>query len=84
MVGNLNANYRGPVFSDVGVTQVQGRLPGRTVVNARLGWEMERFTIFAFARNLLNEEYKQYDFASSSRAILGDPQTFGGGVEVHF
>lgn len=84
VVGNLNANYRGPVFSDVGVTQVQGRLPGRTVVNARLGWEMDHVTIFAFARNLLNEEYKQYDFASSSRAILGDPQTFGGGVEVHF
>ncbi len=84
VVGNLNANYRGPVFSDVGVTQVQGRLPGRTVVNARLGWEMDHVTIFAFARNLLNEDYKQYDFASSSRAILGDPQTFGGGMEVHF
>lgn len=84
VVGNLNANYRGPVFSDVGVTQVQGRLPGRTVVNARLGWELDHVTIFAFARNLLDEDYKQYDFASSSRAILGDPQTFGGGVEVHF
>ncbi|WP_448664615.1 TonB-dependent receptor [Sphingomonas sp. CJ20] len=84
VVGNLNANYRGPVFSDVGTTQAQGRLPGRTVVNARLGWEMERFTVFAFARNLLNEKYRQYDFASSGRAILGEPQTVGGGVEVHF
>jgi iron complex outermembrane recepter protein len=84
VVGNLNANYRGPVFTDVGTTQAQGRLPGRTVVNARLGWEMERFTVFAFARNLLNEKYRQYDFASSGRAILGEPQTFGGGIEVHF
>lgn len=83
-VGNLNANYRGPVYSDVGVTQVQGRLPGRTVANARLGWETERFTIFAFARNMFDEKYRQYDFASSGRAILGEPQTFGGGVEAHF
>ena len=45
---------------------------------------MDHVTIFAFARNLLNEDYKQYDFASSNRAILGDPQTFGGGVELHF
>ncbi|TCP31419.1 TonB-dependent receptor [Sphingomonas sp. BK235] len=84
IVGNLNANYRGPVYTDVGVTQSQGRLPGRTVVNARIGWEVKQFTLFAFARNLLNEEYQQYDFASSGRAILGDPQTFGGGVEAHF
>jgi iron complex outermembrane receptor protein len=83
-VGNLNANYRSPVYTDVGVTQAQGRLPGRTLVNARLGWETDRFTLFAFARNLFDEDYKQYDFASSGRAILGDPQTFGGGVEVHF
>jgi outer membrane receptor protein involved in Fe transport len=84
LVGNLNAHYRSPVYTDVGVTQAQGRLPGRTLVNARLGWETDRFTLFAFARNLFDEDYKQYDFASSGRAILGDPQTFGGGVEVHF
>jgi outer membrane receptor protein involved in Fe transport len=84
VVGNLNANYRGPVYSDVGVAQVQRRLPGRTVVNARLGWELEHVTVFAFARNLLNEKYRQYDFPATGRAILGDPQTFGGGVEAHF
>jgi iron complex outermembrane recepter protein len=83
-VGNLNASYRGPVYTDVGVTQEQGRLPGRTLVNARLGWEVDRFTLFAFARNLLGEDYRQYDFVSSGRAILGDPQTFGGGVEARF
>jgi len=84
LVGNLNANYRGPVYSDVGVAQMQRRLPGRTVVNARVGWELERVTVFAFARNLLNEKYRQYDFPATGRAILGDPQTFGGGVEAHF
>jgi iron complex outermembrane recepter protein len=83
IVANLNANYRGPVYSDVGVTQTQGRLSGRTVVNGRIGYELDRFTIFAFARNLLDEQYRQYDFSSTGRAILGDPQTFGAGVEIH-
>lgn len=81
--GNLNANYRGPVYSDVGVTQAQARLSGRTVVNARLGYDVRGWSVFAFARNLLDEQYRQYDFASSGRAILGDPQTFGAGLELH-
>ncbi|WP_380787035.1 TonB-dependent receptor [Sphingomonas sp. R86521] len=81
--GNLNANYRGPVYTDVGVTQVQGKLPGRTVVNARLGYDVAGWSAFVFARNLLDEHYRQYDFASSGRAILGDPQTFGVGLELH-
>lgn len=83
VVGNVNASYRGPVFTDVGTTQAPGRLPGRTVVNARLGWETDRFTIFAFARNLLDEDYKQYQYTSTGRAILGEPQTFGAGLEFH-
>ncbi len=83
VVGNLNANYRGPVYSDVGVTQVQSRLSGRTVVNARLGYDAGRWTAFAFARNLLDEHYRQYDYPATGRAILGDPQTFGLGLEFH-
>ena len=83
VAGNLNASYRGPVYSDVGVTQVQSRLPGRTVVNARLGYDAGRWSAFVFARNLLDEEYKQYDYPATGRAILGDPQTFGLGLELH-
>ena len=83
IVGNINASYRGPVFSDVGVTQTQARLPGRTLVNARLGWERDGVTLFAFARNLLDEDYSQYRYASTGRAILVEPQTFGAGVEFH-
>ncbi len=83
VVGNLNANYRGPVYSDVGVTQVQSRLSGRTVVNARLGYDAGRWAAFAFARNLLDEHYRQYDYPATGRAILGDPQTFGLGLEFH-
>ncbi|MEH3045589.1 TonB-dependent receptor [Sphingomonas adhaesiva] len=83
IVGNVNVNYRSAVFTETGVTQGQGRLPGRTLVNARLGYDADRWTLFAFARNLLDERYKQYDFAAGNRAILGDPQTFGLGAELH-
>ena len=83
VVANLNANYRGPVYTDVGTTQVQRRLPSRTVVNARLGYDAGRWTVFAFARNLLDEKYKQYEYAAVGQAILGDPQTFGLGAELH-
>jgi len=83
VVGNLNASYRGPVYTDVGVTQAQGRLPGRTIVNARLGYDAGRWTAFGFARNLLDADYMQYAYPATSRAILGEPQTFGAGLEFH-
>ena len=83
ITANLNANYRGPVFTDVGVTQEQGRLPGRTVVNGRLGYDYRGVTLFAFARNLLDADYTQYSFTTGNRAILGEPQTFGIGLEAH-
>jgi outer membrane receptor protein involved in Fe transport len=71
------------VFTDVGVPQEQSRLPGRTVVNGRLGYDYRGITLFAFARNLLDADYSQYTFTGGNRAILGEPQTFGIGLEAH-
>jgi hypothetical protein len=39
--------------------------------------------LFAFVRNLFDARYKQYDLAAGNRAVLGDPQTFGIGAELH-
>ena len=83
IAGNVNANYRSAVFTDVGTTQGQSRVPGRTVVNARLGYDAGRWTLFAFARNLLDEDYVQYRTPDGNRGIVGDPQTFGAGLELH-
>lgn len=83
LVGNLNANYRAPVFTETGVVQGRSRLPGHTVVNARLGYDASRWTLFVFARNLLDARYEQYAYPGTGRAILGDPQTFGLGAELH-
>ncbi|MET0374616.1 MAG: TonB-dependent receptor, partial [Rhizorhabdus sp.] len=83
IVGNVNANYRSGVFTDVGTAQNQSRVSGRTVVNARLGYDAGRWTVFAFARNLLDEDYLQYRTPDGLRGIVGDPQTFGAGLELH-
>ncbi len=83
IVGNVNANYRSGVYTDVGTTQSQSRVSGRTVVNARLGYDAGRWTVFAFVRNLLNEDYLQYRTPDGLRGIVGDPQTFGAGLELH-
>ena len=83
IVGNVNANYRSAVFTDVGTAQNQARVSGRTVVNARLGYDAGRWTVFAFARNLLDEDYLQYRTPDGLRGIVGDPQTFGAGLELH-
>ena len=58
-------------------------MSGRTVVNARLGYDAGRWTVFAFARNLLDEDYLQYRTPDGLRGIVGDPQTFGAGLELH-
>ncbi|MET4897854.1 TonB-dependent receptor [Sphingomonadaceae bacterium jetA1] len=85
--GNLNANYRSGVFTDVGTLQSRYRVSGRTVVNARIGYDGGAWTVFAFARNLLDEKYLQYRAPDGTRGgqrgIVGDPQTFGAGLEFH-
>lgn len=82
-VADLNANYRGPVYTNVGTGQGQSRIAGRTVVNARIGYDTRRWSTFVFARNLFDTGYIQYDDTQSGRAILGDPRTLGLGLELH-
>lgn len=81
---NLNANYRTSVFTGIGEDQGQYKVAARTVVNGRLGYETARWSVFAFARNLFNEKYAQYEYKAINQAILGDPQTFGLGAGVHW
>ncbi|WP_294235743.1 TonB-dependent receptor [uncultured Sphingomonas sp.] len=81
--GNVNANYRSAVYTDIGTAQARSRLSGRTVVNARLAYDAGRWDVFAFARNLLAEDYLQYRRPDGIQGILGDPQTFGVGFDLH-
>lgn len=83
ITGNVNANYRSSVYTVVGTAQNQSRVAGRTVVNARLGYDGGRWAPFAFVRNLLDAHYLQYQTPDGNRGIVGDPRTLGVGVELH-
>lgn len=81
---NANVNYRSAVYGDVGTDQAESRLSSRTVVNTRLGYDAGRWSVFGFVRNLLDEKYRQYSRTDLPVAILGEPRTIGGGVELHW
>lgn len=81
---NANINYRSAVYGDVGTDQAESRLSGRTVVNTRLGYVAGRWSVFGFVRNLLDEKYQQYARTDLPVAIIGEPRTVGGGVELHW
>ncbi len=83
-VGNLNANYRDSAYSNVGVTQANFKVPSRTLVNAKVGWENQAYGIYAYANNLLDEQYIQYNQASMNRAMLGDPRVVGFMLEARW
>jgi iron complex outermembrane recepter protein len=84
IVGNVNAAYRSQAYSDPGPLQALSRLDARTVVNARLAYETERWTASVFADNLFDEHYFQYIQPTMSRAILGKPQVLGAVLEARW
>lgn len=79
---NLNANHRSKVYTDLG--DFRTRLGGRTLVNAKFGYERTNWSAWVFANNLLDEEYIQYTWASSPQAILGAPRVVGIGLETRW
>ncbi|ATQ43187.1 TonB-dependent receptor [Caulobacter mirabilis] len=83
-IGNLNANYRTESYSSVGVDQKNYKVPARTLVNAKVGWENQAYGIYAYANNLLDEQYIQYNQAALNRAMLGDPRVIGFMVEARW
>lgn len=74
---NLNANYRSEVFSEVGVAQATSRAPDRTLVNARVGYETDRWGVYVYGHNIFDEEYFSYFRSGYSAAVLGDPRVVG-------
>lgn len=82
--GNINVNWRSSVFTSVGAGQEQYRVGARAVVNARVGYDAGHWGAYLFARNLLNAKYKQYNYADLHQAVLGEPQTIGGEVDLHW
>lgn len=82
--GNINANWRSGVFTSVGVDQAQNRVGARTVANARLGYDAGHWGAYLFLRNMFNAKYEQYAYRAGQVAVLGEPQTIGGEVSLHW
>jgi outer membrane receptor protein involved in Fe transport len=82
--GNLNVNWRSSVFTSVGAGQEQYRVGARAVANTRLGYDAGHWGAYLFVRNLLNEKYQQYNYAAIHQAVLGEPRTVGGEVDLHW
>lgn len=81
---NINASYRSAVFYDVSRPQADDRVGGRTLVNARIGYEAERWSLSLFANNLFDEHYDQYRNAFTGQSIIGAPRSIGVVLETGF
>jgi len=82
--GNVNVNWRSAVFTSVGVDQAQYRVGARAVTNARVGYDAGHWGAYLFLRNLFNAKYQQYAYRAAQVAVLGEPQTIGGEVDLHW
>lgn len=73
------------------------RLDSRAVVNARIGYEAERFTIYGYVTNLFDDRSRVFanfasvntdggaiNFFDTPSATLIPPQTFGVGIDFNF
>lgn len=85
-MANVNANYRSAVYQDT-VDQAFRDLPGRTLVNAKLGWQGENFGAYLLVSNIFDVQKPStffLDFDDRTRGLLTDPRTFGLSFEARF
>jgi len=101
----LNATYRAPygAFARIDVTGMgsfyfdlppnETRSGAYGLVNAKLGWERQKWAAYVWGRNLLNKNYavrgfffgdEPPDFNNKLYVQLGDPRIFGASVRYSF
>lgn len=76
-IANLNANYRSEVYSGSGAFQANSEVGSRVLVNAKIGYETERWGAYLYGKNIFNEDYLTYLRDDTGQAILGDPRVVG-------
>lgn len=81
---NVNASYRSAVYTDVSIPQSDARVGTRTLVNARIGYEADHWSLSLFANNLFDEKYDQYVNKFNDFAIIGAPRSIGVILEAGF
>ena len=76
---NINANYRSAYFQSV-MNQDTKDIAGRTLMNAKLGWQGTRFSAFVTASNIFNVQQPDQFFVDTDgrrRGTLNDPRIVG-------
>lgn len=81
---NVNASYRSAVYTDVSKPQSNSRVGARTLVNAKIGYEADHWSLSLFANNLFDEKYDQYVNSFTNFAIIGAPRSVGVILEAGF
>lgn len=76
---SINVNHQTSAFDG---PDNQNVVDARTLVNTRIAYKRDNWQVFAFARNLLGETY--VTDPNQFRPRLGDPRTFGAGIQVNF
>jgi len=84
LLGPLNANYRGKVYTVVGDNQAASQVGARTIVNGRFGYDAGPWGVYLYGKNLLDEEYAQQKRTTAPLAILGAPRVIGAQLEARF
>lgn len=81
---NINANYRSAYFQSV-LDQNAKDIAGRTLVNAKIGWQGRRVSAYLTASNIFNvQQPDQFfiDLDGRRRGTLNDPRILGLVVET--
>lgn len=81
---NLNANYRSEVFAEITQPQAVARIVPRTLVNARIAYEVGPVTVSGFVSNLFDENYFQYRRDGLPRGVMGAPRVLGAAIEARW
>lgn len=83
---NINANYRGAYYQDT-LDQTFRDIPGRTLVNAKIGWQGKHLGVFLIANNIFDvQKPSQFfeDFDGRRRGVYNDPRIMGLSFEGRF
>ncbi len=83
---NVNGNYRSAVFASASAVSPQAdyRIKPRTIVNARISYDLDHWSLSAFASNLFDEKYTQYASPGFHLAVLGAPRVLGVALETRW
>ncbi len=86
LFANANFNYRSAYFQ-YAVNQASRDIPDRMLVNAKIGWQGQRFGAFLIAQNIFNvqkpnEIYTEVD--GRRRGTLNDPRIVGLSLEGRY